>query len=200
MSKQRAESPQIIFTELENAQAKTCEPEKLRQRALDGDPNLVNDLINCFRNDIIGFLRKRCGNQRDAEDASQDAFESMLRYIHDYRGENSIKNWLYRLASTACSRMRRGQKNQPQIHDSIDEQNLESVQAIGLQVEAMLEAKLMPLQDAIAQLKSLDRSVLLLRDGEELSTEETAQLLGITTSAVKSRLHRARKELRHWLE
>ena len=186
----------VIMPEIGHKICANCDPEFLRKRALEGDPSLVNDLIDCFRDELVGFLRKRCGDTGDAEDAVQDAFESAIRYIHGYRGESSIKNWLYRLASTACSRMRRGRKNSPDLHESIDDANLTSLKAIGIEVEAMIEAKLMPIQDAINHLKPLDRSVLILRDGEEMSTEETAEELGLSTSAVKSRLHRARKELR----
>lgn len=173
-----------------------CESEVLKRRALHGDPELVGDLIACFQDDLLGFLRKRCGNREDAQDATQDTFESALRYLEGYRGESSLKNWLYRLASSACTRMRRGQKNAQKLHISIDAQASPFDAALGQGMEEMLEARLMPVQEALRKLKPLDRSVLLLRDGEGLSTTETAQELELSESAVKSRLHRARKELR----
>lgn len=178
----------------------TCQPEELRTRALQGDPTVVKDLIACFQHEIMAFLRHRCGNTTDAEDARQEAFESVVRYLDGYRGESSIKNWVYRLASTACTRMRRGQKNDPKIHSSIEEEKLAHLSALGKEIESMLEAKLMPVTEAINQLNPIDRNVLWLRDGEGLSTEETAQELHLTPSAVKSRLHRARKELQSLLD
>ncbi len=177
-----------------------CEANKLKKRATSGDPTIVSDLVSCFQDDILGFLRQRCGNEGDAEDASQDTFESALRYIRGYRGESSLKSWLYRLASSACTKMRRGQKNDPKLHVDMDAPDLSAVRSLGLEVEAMLEARLMPVKHSLEQLKQLDRSVFLLRDGEGLSTSETAQRLGLSESAVKSRLHRARKELRGMLE
>lgn len=178
----------------------TCQPEDLRTRALEGDPTVVQDLIACFQQEILAFLRNRCGNTADAEDASQEAFESVVRYLDGYRGESSIKNWMYRLASTACTRMRRGQKNDPKRHSPIEEEKLTHLATLGQEVESMLEAKLMPISEAINKLNPTDRNVLWLRDGEGLSTEETAEELHLTPSAVKSRLHRARKELQALLE
>ena len=188
------------MSQLIEKQIVVCEADLLRERATSGDPTLVSDLISCFQDDILGFLRQRCGNEGDAEDASQDTFESAIRYIEGYRGESSLKSWLYRLASSACTKMRRGQKNNPKLHIDMNAPDLTAVRSLGLEVEAMLEARLMPVKNSLEQLKTLDRSVLLLRDGEGLSTSETAEKLGLSESAVKSRLHRARKELRDMLD
>jgi len=95
-------------------------------------------------------------------DATQDAFEAAIQYISEYRGESSLKNWLYRLASSACMKMRRGRKNDPHLHAPLDDVDC----AADPGLEAALDAKLFPLQEALEQLQPLDRSVLLMRDGE----------------------------------
>jgi RNA polymerase sigma-70 factor (ECF subfamily) len=178
-----------------------CDPEVLRKRALDGDPALLEDLFACFRTDVIAFLRRRCSDRTDAEDAMQDTFEAAARYLEGYRGEAALKNWSYRLASSACTRMRRGRKNASDLHVSLDEQrHLQGAAAIGAQAERMLEARLSPLQSALEQLGPKDRAVLLLRDGEGMSTAEVADQLGLTLSAVKSRLHRARAAIKTRLD
>ncbi len=179
---------------------KLCNPEELRQRAISGDSHLIDDLIECFKSDLLNFLRRRCGNFIDAEDALQDTFASAFRYLATYRGESSIKNWLYRIASSACTKMRRGKKNSPHIHESLEELDFSKVESLSQEIDSYLEARLMPIRDVLYQLSPLDRSVLLLRDGEGLSTAETAEQLGLTESAVKSRLHRARKRVRALLE
>ncbi len=189
-----------IVSPLPKGKLKTCQPEDLRERALSGDPTVVQDVILCFQDEIMGFLRKRCGDANDAEDATQDAFESVIRYMDGYRGESSLKNWMYRLASTACTRMRRGQKNDIKRHTTLDDAAVSQLASMGQEVEAMLEAKLMPISEALHSLNETDRNVLWLRDGEGFNTEETAQELGLTATAVKSRLHRARKQLREKLE
>ena len=148
----------------------------------------------------MGFLRQRCGNARDADDATQDAFEAAARYLSGYRGETPLKNWLYRLASSACVRMRRGRKNDHKLHDSFEEGQSSGVERMGRAVEAMLEARLSPLKKAMDGLASVDRAVLLLRDGEELSTREVAEALQLSEPAVKARLHRARKAVKQQVE
>lgn len=183
--------------------APLCDPELLRERALNNDPHLVADIINCFRDDLERFLLHRCGHAGDADDAMQDAWESAIRYIDGYRGESSVKNWLYRLASSACVRMRRGQKNNTALHTSSSAEPKLTEAVMKLEqhdVEAMLEARLMPIRTTLEELQSTDRNILLLRDGQGLSTAETAELLALSESAVKSRLHRSRQYVRQRLE
>ncbi len=171
---------------------KTCNAEELKTRAASGDPTLLNDLFDCYRDDLLGFLRGRCGNPHDANDAVQDAFVNAARYLEGYRGETPLKNWLYRLASTACTRMRRGRKNDPKLHAEFEDATPPSVTEVGRAVESMLEARLSPIRQALSALSEVDRAVLLLRDGEEMSTREVAETLSLSEAAVKSRLHRAR--------
>ncbi|MCA9666050.1 MAG: RNA polymerase sigma factor [Myxococcales bacterium] len=173
-----------------------CDPAVLRQRALDKDPDLIEDLFACFQQDLLRFMRQRCGNVVDAQDAVQDAFEAGVRYLEGYRGDASLKNWLYRLAASACSRMRRGQKNDPGLHEPLLESGASMAEALGQQAEAMLAARMLPLREVLSALTPTDRAVLLLRDGEGLSTTEAAQELGISEAALKSRLQRTRAMLR----
>ena len=179
--------------------AQYCEPGTLKDRAAAGDPELLKDLFSCYRQDLSAFLRRRCGDEADAQDAVQDAFESAAKYLATYRGETPLKNWLYRLASSACTRMRRGRKNDPKMHETYDGTPLAAAEALGTAVEAMLEARLSPLRNALEALSDRDRAVLLLRDGQGLSAVETADALELSESAVKSRLHRARKAVRDFV-
>ncbi len=178
----------------------SCHPVQLKERLLAGDNTVVHELIYCFHDDLLRFLRRRCGENSDAEDAMQDTYVAMLRYIEGFRGESSVKNWLYRIASTSCQRMRRGQKNNPHLHLSI---HAEDAPELPQQIERFsgeLQSDLRPLSEAIAQLSEQDRAILMLRDLEGYSTQETAEATGLTESAVKSRLHRARAFLRDILD
>lgn len=175
----------------------TCDGESLRQRAIEGDPALLGDIFLCFRDELLAFLRVRCGNRTDAEDATQDAFEAAARYLGSYRGEAGMRSWLYRLAASACTRMRRGQKNDPTLHRSIDEQDLDlPASAPDGAPTQLLELQLQSLREALEGLRPRDRAVLLLRDGEGMTAKEVADALELTTPAVKSRLFRARRAVR----
>jgi RNA polymerase sigma-70 factor, ECF subfamily len=177
----------------------TCKPDELRDRAARGDPALLADLFTCFQTDLVGFLRRRCGNADDADDALQDSFVAASRYLSGYRGETPLKNWLYRLASSACTRKRRGRKNDRKLHMEYQDEAPQAVAKLGQAVESMLEARLSPLKTALAALSSIDRAVLMMRDGEQMRAREVAQALSITEAAVKSRLHRARKAVQRHL-
>jgi RNA polymerase sigma-70 factor, ECF subfamily len=176
-----------------------CKPDELRDRAARGDPALLADLFTCFQTDLLGFLRRRCGNVDDADDALQDSFVVASRYLSGYRGETPLKNWLYRLASTACTRKRRGRKNDRKLHTEYQDDAPQAVAKMGRAVESMLEARLSPLRAALEALNPTDRAVLMMRDGEQMRAREVAKTLSITEAAVKSRLHRARKATQKYL-
>lgn len=176
-----------------------CKPDDLKERAARGDPELLQDLFSCYRSDLTAFLRRRCGDATDADDAVQDAFVAAARYLATYRGETPLKNWLYRLASSACTRMRRGRKNDPRLHLEYDEPITPALHSMGEAVERMLEARLTPVRSALESLGDVDRAVLLLRDGQGMSAREVGGALELSESAVKSRLHRARKSVRDFL-
>ena len=114
-------------------------------------------------------------------------------------GRLQHKNWLYRLAASACTRMRRGQKNDPALHVPL-ESGSRVAESLGKQADALLTARMLPLRQALSSLTAADRAVLLLRDGEGLTAAETAAELGITEAAVKSRLQRTRAVLREKLD
>ena len=186
-----------------------CDPALLAERARLGDPDLLADLFACYHDDLTGFLRQRCSDDTDAEDALQDAFVAAARYLDGFRGDAAIRTWLYRLASSACTRLRRGAKGDRRRHDSLDDAGPLASGGTGgalspesgkAAVESMLEARLAPLREALDALGNKDRAVLLLREAEGLSTRETAEALGLTETAVKTRLSRARRAVRDALE
>lgn len=178
------------------------DPEVTLARARAGDPELLRDLFTAYRGDLLAFLERRCGHTADAEDALQDTFAAAARYLDGFRGDAAMRTWLYRLAGSACTKMRRGARNDPHRHTHLDEMSTQGAageatpEARRARVEATLEARLLPLEAALGALSDQDRGVLLLRDGHGMSTEETAAELGLTPAAVKSRLHRARKAIR----
>ena len=186
---------------------KSCDPDELTRRAIEGDPTLLSDLFDCFRDDVVRFLRARCGDPDDAEDAAQDAFLNAARYLDGFRGDAPIRSWLYKLAGSACTKMRRGVKRDRSRHVSLEDASAGALAAGAPDPESarrsldeMLEARLQPIEAALGALAETDRAVLLLRDGQQMSAREVAQELGLTESAVKSRLHRARASMRGALE
>jgi len=138
-----------------------------------------------------------CRNRTDAEDVLQDALFSIASHLTTFEGRSSFSSWAFALARSACSRKRRGLKNQPAV--ALDDV-LDSAEpsASPEQRTADLE-RAKALRRAIESLSEDHREVILLRDVEDLTAPEAAASLGISVEALKSRLHRARSALREAL-
>jgi RNA polymerase sigma-70 factor (ECF subfamily) len=111
---------------------------------------------------------------------------------------------LTRLVISACSRKKRGLRNNPRIHVSLEDigsrREVRPHTRPQAESTAAIKEAFEHIETALNQLNATDRAVLLLRDGKELSTAETARVLDLTVPAVKSRLHRARKSIRQLVE
>jgi RNA polymerase sigma-70 factor (ECF subfamily) len=141
-------------------------------------------------------------NREDAEDATQDAFMKSFKNLDNFEGGSRFYTWLVRIAvNEALMRLRRRRPNVVSLDEPIEaEEELipKEIKDWGPTPEqrfANTELNSI-LSSAISELEPSYRTVFLLRDTEQLSTEETAKMLGISEAAVKSRLLRARLKLR----
>jgi RNA polymerase sigma-70 factor (ECF subfamily) len=179
--------------------------ETLLANARAGDRQALEALLARHQAEVYRFAMKMCGHPEDAEDVLQDTLLAMARGIRDFRGASSLSTWLYSIARNVCIKKRRRSKFAPD-EDSATEPDRE----IGPEDLAhpargpheLLAGKQVAraLERAIGELEPMYREVLLLRDAEGLSAPEVAEVLGVTTEAVKSRLHRARLSVRSSLE
>ncbi len=175
-------------------QKAACDDEAMQQRIAAGDPAALDELFRCTKDALTRYLRGRCGNVTDADDALQSTFENATRFIDGYRGDATPRGWLFRVAHNACTRMRRGLKNTPSLHVPLEDRAL--VDERFTDAEARIASRADVVLQAIEALEPLDQRVILLRDGQGLSAKETAEQLGLSESAVKSRLFRARRAVR----
>jgi RNA polymerase sigma-70 factor (ECF subfamily) len=154
---------------------------------------------------------RMCRNVDDAKDILQETFLGMVRSIREFREESKFTTWLYRIASNACLKKRRRG-----VHDPSPEQELSLDELMprpdseGRRPEiadwsddaerALLRGELSgKMEAAIDKLPREYKVVLVLRDVEGFSAEETAEMLKLSVPAVKSRLHRARVFVRREL-
>jgi len=181
----------------------------LVQAINDGDADRFQELVQRYEKKLYNFGLKMCGNVQDAEDMVQDAFLNAFRYLSGFRFETKFKNWLYRVAASACLKKRRRSKFAPEKELSLDEFLPKEGEPLPEHVPAwatmpldqVLNEELADLiKQAIADLPEKYRLVTVLRDLEGFSTEETAQILSISASNVKVRLHRGRLYLRETLK
>jgi RNA polymerase sigma-70 factor, ECF subfamily len=174
-----------------------------------GDPGAFETLVRTYMPMMLRVARRFMRSEEDARDAVQDAFVSAFRSIGKFESTARLSTWLHRIVVNACLMRLRTQRRHPE--EDIEEY-LPRFAEDGHQVqlsemwtetaESILERTELTgiVRDAIDQLPDTYREVLLLRDIEELSTDEAAQTLGVTANAVKIRLHRARQALRTLLD
>ena len=165
-----------------------------------GDERALGVLLSRHAPGIYRFGLKMCRDPEDAKDVVQDTLLAAARGIRDFRGASSLSTWLYTVARNFCIKKRRGPKAAAAV--SLDEAPaaIETASSAAAPDEAAADRELgAALERAIASLDPRYREVLVLRDVEGLSAVEVAEVLGITVQAVKSRLHRARLEMRSQL-
>lgn len=170
-----------------------------------GRQDLFAKLVERYQGALYNFGLKMCGESRDAEDMVQDTFLNVFKYIKGFRYETRFRNWLYRIASSMCLKKKRKSKFAPDHELSLDdfmptgeaqaEQNVPVWASLPLE-QVLNEELHRTLKGAILELPEKYRMVLVLRDVEGFSTEESAQILNLTAANIKVRLHRARLFLR----
>ena len=177
--------------------------DNLDQRVRDGalDESLFAAIAQCLGEDVRRFAVARCGDVGgDVDDISQDALLAAQRYLGSFRGDASLRTWLYRLVISACSRQRRGRKNDPNLHRSLDsaEQVAEGADhgRLNPEVEVMMAEKITALEQAITTLRPEDRQLLAAVEWEGLSLAQAGERQDLTVSAVKSRMFRIRQHLK----
>jgi RNA polymerase sigma-70 factor (ECF subfamily) len=174
-----------------------------------GRKDLFAELVQRYERSLYNFARKMCAESRDAEDVVQETYLNVFRYLDDFRYETKFKNWLYRIATSTCIKKRRKSKFAPERELSLDEFLPQDESMVDQQIPAWATLPLdqvlneelgRTLKQAIVQVPEKYRVVLVLRDIEGFSTEESAQILNLTPANIKVRLHRARLFLREKLK
>ena len=164
-----------------------------------GDRVALERLIAQHQARVYRFGLKLCRDPEVAKDVLQETLLAMARGIRDFRGGASVSTWLYTIARSYCIKARRTSKFAPRDVGSLDA----APEAIGVpdpgpRSDEQLGARRVEqvLERAIGALDDKYREVLVLRDVEGLTAPEVAAVLGISVDAVKSRLHRARLDVR----
>lgn len=196
-----------------------ADPTRIPKR-VDSDSELIQaiqagnierfpELVQRYEGALYNFGLKMCGEIQDAEDVVQDTFLNVFRYLKGFRHETRFKNWLYRIATSNCIKKRRKSKFAPDRELSLDEFLPHDETAVERQVPAWASVPLeqvlndelsRTLKKAVLELPEKYRVVLVLRDIEGFSTDESAHILNLSPSNIKVRLHRARLFLRDKLK
>ena len=184
------------------------EDEVLLGRLRKGSPDAVSELLRLFQGKIFNLAMSILKNESDAEEATQDVFMTVIRKADTFKGNSALYSWMYRICVNTCLMRLRGKRRNDTV--SIEEfmpvfteegMHASPMDDWSKEVErkALNEELGQMIRKFTDQLSEKYKVVFVLSDVEGLSNEETAQILGLTVPAVKSRLHRARLYLREQL-
>ncbi len=181
------------------------------QRLRARDERAFNVLVRTYEGRVFGLILRMIGNRAEAEDLAQEVFVQVFKAIDQFRGDSKLSTWVYRITVNICKNrykyLQRRHTNQQQELEPLAERvpmsNARGTTVgevarpdellVGRQVERAV-------QNAILQLEPDFREALVLRDVEDLNYEEIAQITGVPEGTVKSRIHRARAQLRALVE
>ena len=183
--------------------------ETLAARAAAGDDSAFEVLVKRYQARIFR-LACRLTSDADAPDVLQETFLQVYRHLPSFRGEAQFGTWLYRIASNAALMHRRARSRRPsepldRFLPRFDARGMHAATPAELQVasraDELLDRQLLAgkAREGLARLPDLYRDAFVLRDLEEMPTDDVAQALGVTPAAVRQRVHRARLMLRGYL-
>ncbi|MCM1149086.1 MAG: sigma-70 family RNA polymerase sigma factor [Butyricicoccus sp.] len=177
---------------------KTEDEKAIIARARGGDERAFEELVTRYERLVYAVCLKLLGNEPDAQDAAQETFIKLYRYLPSFRGESKFSVWLYRLANNACIDMLR-KKSLPTVSLSAheDESGVPEIPDGRFSPENELEKKQLrqAVERALDSLPEPYRQAIVLREVAGQSYEEIAQSLVIDIGTVKSRIFRARRRL-----
>lgn len=180
------------------------QPEAISLEALRaGDRAAFSQLVEAYSGKLYRLSLKMLQNPQDAEDVLQETFIKAFKHVRNFDGRSSISTWLYRIATNeALMLLRRKQPDMVSIEepDQDGEPEQEPLQIVDwccMPEQELLSGEARKrLDDAVGRLPAGLRMTFLLRDVEGLSTAEAAEVQGLTETALKTRLSRARLRLR----
>src|SRR5438094_8174684 len=176
-----------------------ADPPGLLPRLRAGDPRAFEDQVIAYQHRVFGVALRMLGNRAEAEELAQEVFLRVHRAIGEFRGDAKLSTWLYAIASRLClNRLTSGERRVVRL----GEETLAwlASREVGPAEELERTELETALHRAIAELSEERRIVVVLRGLEGLSYEEIAAALELELGTVRSRLHRARMDLRDKLE
>jgi RNA polymerase sigma-70 factor (ECF subfamily) len=174
--------------------------EDLLRRAGKGDAEAFQALLERHAPALYRFALRTCGPGRESEDAVQDALLAAWRGASGFRGDSAARTWLLQIVVNACRRRHRRRSGEPTALDPIEAASAEADSGTGPEERTQAREVGRAIDRALGEMSPEAREVLVLRDVEGLSGDDAAAALGIPLAAMKSRLHRARLELKERVE
>jgi RNA polymerase sigma-70 factor (ECF subfamily) len=185
-------------------QQATLEDHRLISALQAGDPLAYEQLIERFQTPVYNLAYRLLNDQADAGDVVQEVFLKIFRNVGNFRGDSSLRTWVYRIAVNESHnrrrwlfRHRRGETGMLDTYDDADsrEKPLMDSGETPFDFTMNREAQVL-LEEALAEINPVFRTALVLREVEDMTYEEIADILQVSIGTVKSRIVRGREALR----
>ncbi|HKM81688.1 MAG TPA: sigma-70 family RNA polymerase sigma factor [Candidatus Acidoferrum sp.] len=171
------------------------------------DPRALEQALELLQGTVFSFSMKVCGQREDAEDTMQEVLVKALPYLPKFESPRALLVWLYKVAKNRCLMSRRKSKFAPEHDMSLDElmpdrhelARLAEAGPVNPETQAIRSQQARRLREVIQELPPQYRIILVLRDMEGLTDEETGDITGLRPGNVRVRLHRARLFVRQKL-
>ena len=185
---------------------------QLARELLAGSMEAFERFVAAYHNKVFRYSYAMCGQREDAEEVAQETLMKVFENLEQLREPERLKPWVFRIAKNACLMKRRKSVFAPRAEVSLDElmpaksgdgdgAKLEIADWSSLPDHLAIDSELRErLRSGVHALPEMYRAVFLLRDVEGLSTEEAAEVLGVSMDVIKQRLHRGRLILRKELD
>ena len=175
------------------------------------DETAFNELVELYQRRVFALVFRMLGRRAEAEEVTQEAFVQVFRAVDRFRGDAKLSTWLFRVAVNLCkNRMkynaRRASAGQQDLDSVAEHTSLNHAEGVSVgsveRPDELAEGKELEVivKIAIDQMEPEFRQLVILRDVEDLSYEEIAEVTGLARGTVKSRIHRGRAQLRAKVE
>lgn len=179
----------------------TLELAVLIRRTIQGDSSAFEQVIVRYERRVIGLAMKLLGESADAQDAAQEVFLRVFRYIHRLDLQRPLEQWLMRMTVNVCRDIgRKRQQRRATFAQSESPESIACTNSDNPHSEMVVEEERRLLRKALDHLPEKERIALILRDIEGLSTTEVAAVLESSETTVRSQVSRARVRLKNAIE
>ncbi len=178
---------------------------RLLTKARQGDVRAFEELTSGYYTKVYNICARMLNNPDDASEQAQETFIKAFKYIKDFKGNSTFSTWIYRIATNTCLDFIRKNKNKSTL--SIEQETFEEVtikdrlysSSPGPEVIAEINEQKAAIKKAMSEMNEKNRVIIVLRDFMGLSYDQISETLETPVGTVKSRISRARSELRELL-
>ena len=169
--------------------------ETLLNKFLDGDISAFEEIVARYQKPVINFIYRMIGDFHEAEDLAQNVFIKLYKRADTFKGSSRLSTWLFSIAVNLCIDKKRVESRREFV--SLDDEVIE-IQSDSISPDTRAENSEIAqfIEEAILSLDEEKRAAIVMREYHSMSYEKIARSLGCSVGSVKSRLHKARKQLR----